>query len=148
MAKSITKSYTKGCACSGLHQYDLPYKPMELGVGSSRLYSGEHDPRCRWVCFFMVTDMERSSAVNGCRQNESPSINPHHSSLSVNILWSEKLHVCRKQIHHEGILTLKCCFWPKYESIIHYTSFSAKVTLSDSVERYAQRKHHLKANTV
>ncbi len=45
------------------------------------------------------------SAVNGCRQNESPNSwykhhnNPHNSSPSVNILRSEKLHVCKKQIH-------------------------------------------------
>ncbi len=47
-----------------------------------------------------------SSAVNGCRQNESPNswwkhhnnpqVLPHHSSPSVNILWSEKLCACKK----------------------------------------------------
>ncbi len=26
--------------------------------------------------------------------------NPHDSSQSIDILWSEKLHVCKKQIHH------------------------------------------------
>ncbi len=36
-----------------------------------------------------------SSAVNGCRQNESL----HDSSPSVNVLWSENMHVCKKQIH-------------------------------------------------
>ncbi len=43
--------------------------------------------------------------------------NPHHSSPSVHLLWSEKLHVCKKQIHNQDILNLHCCFWPKYESI-------------------------------
>ncbi len=28
--------------------------------------------------------------------------NTHHSSPSINILWSEKLHVCKKKIHNEG----------------------------------------------
>ncbi len=47
------------------------------------------------------------SAVNGCHQNESPnSWLKHHnnpqviSSPSDNVLWSEKLHVCKKQIHY------------------------------------------------
>ncbi len=26
--------------------------------------------------------------------------NPHDSNSSVNVLWSEKLCVCKKQIHH------------------------------------------------
>ncbi len=50
--------------------------------------------------------INRTSAVNGCRQKESKLIkhhnNPHQSSASV--LRSEKLHVCKKQIHHLGIL--------------------------------------------
>ncbi len=49
-----------------------------------------------------------SSAVNGCRQNESPNSweskqhhnNPQHSRPSINILWSPKLRVCKKQINH------------------------------------------------
>ncbi len=49
--------------------------------------------------------INRTSAVNGCRQKESKLIkhhnNPHQSSASV--LRSEKLHVCKKQIHHLGI---------------------------------------------
>ncbi len=35
-----------------------------------------------------------SSAVNGCRQNESP------NSPFINILRSEKLRVFKKQIYH------------------------------------------------
>ncbi len=30
--------------------------------------------------------INESFAVNGCRQNESPNSNPHHSSPSVNVL--------------------------------------------------------------
>ncbi len=32
--------------------------------------------------------------------------NPHHSSPSINILWSEKLHVCKKQTHHYSLILL------------------------------------------
>ncbi len=32
--------------------------------------------------------------------------NPHLSSPSINIRWSEKLHVFKKQIHHKDDLTL------------------------------------------
>ncbi len=42
--------------------------------GSLKTYSPSGHPRFRWVCFF-------TSAVNGCRQNESS---------SVNVLWSER----------------------------------------------------------
>ncbi len=49
------------------------------------------------------------------------------SSSSINILSSKKLHVCKKQIHYWGTLTLNCCFWPKYHSIIHNVYFSEKV---------------------
>ncbi len=47
-----------------------------------------------------------SSAVNGCRQNESPNnCENHHNnpllgfSPSVIVFWSKKLHVNNKQIH-------------------------------------------------
>ncbi len=30
--------------------------------------------------------------------------NPHDSSPLINVLWSEKLHVCKKQIYLEDIL--------------------------------------------
>ncbi len=32
---------------------------------------------------------------------------------SVNILWSEKLHVCKKQIHHLNVLFLTHPIWLK-----------------------------------
>ncbi len=31
---------------------------------------------------------------------------PYHSSPSIDILWSEKLHVCKKHIYNYGVLTL------------------------------------------
>ncbi len=56
-------------------------------------------PRCRWVCFFIGADLKKSiikslahqwsSAVNGCRQNES---------------WES---VCNKQIHQEDVFCFK-----------------------------------------
>ncbi len=59
------------------------------------IYSPSGHLRCRLVWVFLKTQIWRnlalhqlltngSSAVNGCRQNE-------------NVLWSEKLHVCKKQ---------------------------------------------------
>ncbi len=36
--------------------------------------------------------------------------NPHHSSPSVNILWSEKLCLCKKQTHHLDVLTVNHFF--------------------------------------
>ncbi len=58
-------------------------------------------PRCRWVCFFIKANLDKcsvtlltngSSAVNGCRQNESQLIiTIIHTSPAVNILWRGKL---------------------------------------------------------
>ncbi len=47
----------------------------------------------------------------------------HDSSPSINIL-SEKLHVCKKQIHHLGVLTFKPSLQAKY--IIHSTASSSE----------------------
>ncbi len=55
------------------------------------------------------------SAVNGCRQNESPNI-------------------------MKMFLTSICCFWLKYESIIHKTSSREKVFWSESGEKSARIK--------
>ncbi len=87
------------------------------------VYSPLNHPRCRWVVsssqqFWRNRALNHlfinaSSAVNGCRQNESPNSwlkhhnNPHHSSLSVNILRSEKLCVCKKQIYNYGVFNCK-----------------------------------------
>ncbi len=68
-------------------------------------------PRCRWVCFFTGTysPMDPLQWMGAVRTRVQPADknitiipkNPHDSSLSVNILWSEKLHVCNKQIHQD-----------------------------------------------
>ncbi len=53
-----------------------------------------------------------SSTVNGCRQNESKRnitiihkwAYLHYSSPSINVWWSEMMHVCVKHIYHWGFL--------------------------------------------
>ncbi len=48
----------------------------------------------------------------------------------------------------KNFLTSNCCFWPKYESIIHNNaSSSEKVFWSESGEKSAQIKHRLQAKT-
>ncbi len=81
--------------------------------------------------------------MNGCRQTSQYSTsNPHNSSLLINILWSKRLRVCKKQIH-QVILTSNCSFWPKYESSIHNNaSSSEKVhSLLSSRDSYWIQKH-------
>ncbi len=69
------------------------------------------------------------SAVNGCRQNESPNswlkhqINPHHSSPSVNILSCE-VKSCVFVRNHWDILTVNHHCLPKHKSIIHNKVYS------------------------
>ncbi len=95
------------------------------------MYSHWRHPRCRWVCFFIRTDFEKlalhqlltsgSSAVNWCRQNESPnSWYKHHNNpqvihkISVHQFMScrvKKPCVCKNWIHNWGIF-----LW-----ILHFT---------------------------
>ncbi len=92
-------------------------------------------PRCRWdhqnrfgeVLHHLFTS--GSSAVNGCRQNESPNSNhsnPHHSSPSVNNCLCEAKS-CNKSI--KAFFSFKLSFLAKiWVSIIHNnSSFSEKV---------------------
>ncbi len=58
-------------------------------------------------------------------QTAAKNSNPHDSSPSINILWSKKLCVCKKQIHQD-VLTLNHCFWAIYKSIIHNKASSSK----------------------
>ncbi len=126
------------------------------GIGYPKIFSPSGHPRCWLVCFCIGKDLafrhlltNGSSAVNGCRQNESPNScikhysNPHNSNPSIYVLWSEKLHVCKKQTHHLDVLTSNCHFWPKYQSVIYNNaSFREKVhslcplTSSDIVVLY------------
>ncbi len=49
----------------------------------------------------------------------------------MNVLWSEKLHICNKQFHQEDVFNFKL-------SSIHNIAFSSeKVVLSESGEKYA-----------
>ncbi len=57
-------------------------------------------PKCRLVCFFIGTDLEKCSITSfGCHQNESPnSWHPCVSSPTINISWMKELCVCNKHI--------------------------------------------------
>ncbi len=81
---------------------------------------------CRWVCFFTGTDLEKYSMTSLAHQwilcsewvpseweskqliktSQWYTSNPHHSSPSINLLWIEKLCVCKKQLHHLSQLHL------------------------------------------
>ncbi len=41
-------------------------------------------------------------------------------------MWSQKLHVCKQKKSINMLLTSNCCFWTKYESIIHNNAFSSE----------------------
>ncbi len=69
-------------------------------------------------------------------------------SPSVNILWSEMLHVKRNKSIIKMFLTSKCCFWLRYESYIHIAFSIEKVISTESGEKYVQIKHSLQAKTV
>ncbi len=70
-----------------------------------------------------------------------------HTTPSINILWSENVHVSKEantQFYLQTITSRK-----KNESSIHNTAFSReKVVWSESGEKYAQIKHRLQSNTV
>ncbi len=132
-----------------------------------KMYSPSGRPRCRWVCFFIITNLEKcsitslahQSAVNGCRQNESPNIwyKHHNNSQVIHTTPVHKLMSCQVKIcmfvRNESIvkkfLTSNCCFRLKYESIIHNNAFSSKkVVSSEWGEKYAQIKHRLQVKIV
>ncbi len=91
------------------------------------------------ICFFIRTDLEKfcitslsqkwilcsewvpsAWRVQTADKNVIYSTsNPQASSTSINVLWNEKLHVYKKQIHNLCILTLNLCFWINDLSIIH-----------------------------
>ncbi len=78
--------------------------------------------------------------------HNNPNNNPHNSSPIINILWTEKLQVYNKQIHHWDIFnTIQL----KYESSLHNIALpSEKIISSESGEKYEQIKHRLQAKTV
>ncbi len=64
----------------------------------------------------------------------------------MNVLWCEKLHVCKKQLYQDILSTSNLCFRLKYESSIHDNAFSSEnVALPEWGEKSAQIKHHLQA---
>ncbi len=124
------------------------------------MYSRTGHPRCRWVCFFIGTDLEIFIITSLAHQwiicsEWVPSVwkskqlikiseiynNPHNSNFTVR----QNLHVCNKciivlySIHRSQ---LKC------KSSIHNISFSSENVVSSESEKYALRKHHLQMKTV
>ncbi len=53
--------------------------------------------------------------------------NPHDSSPSINVR-SEKLRLCKKQIHHKDIVTIQTATSGQNESIIHNNASSTMTT--------------------
>ncbi len=122
--------------------------------------------RCKWVSFFIGTDLKIFGITSLAHQwmlcsewvpSESESkqliktsyfsiCNPHHPSPSINVLWSKKLSVCKKQIHQDIFNLLQLLPWLKYYSSIHNVYFSRET--SESGEKYAQIKHCLRVKTV
>ncbi len=72
----------------------------------------------------------RSSAVNGCRQNESPNSwqkhynNPQVIHTTPCVLWKSNMFIRNKSI--KTFLTLNSRFWPKHKSIIHNNGSSSE----------------------
>ncbi len=79
--------------------------------------------------------MRVQTADNNITSNNTT---PLQSSPSVNILWSEKLCVRKKQIHYQGVFQFKS---PKESSIHNITFSSEKFTSSESGGKYAQMTH-------
>lgn len=54
--------------------------------------------------------------------------------MPINVLWREKLHVCKKEIRDYGILSSNHGFQLKYVSSIHnIVFFSKKVGISTEI---------------
>ncbi len=53
--------------------------------------------------FGEIEPMDALQWMGAVRMSHS---NPHDSSSLINVLWSEKLHVCKEQIQDCAILTL------------------------------------------
>ncbi len=66
-----------------------------------------------------------SSAVNGCRQNESPNswLKHHNNPQVIHTTPVHQLTSCEATrcmfVRNESIIRMFFCFWLKYESIIH-----------------------------
>ncbi len=123
-----------------------------------KMCSPSGHPRCKWVCFFIGTDLKKFSITWLAHQwilcsewvpseweskqliktSQFSISDPHHSSPLVNIMWSKKLSVCKKQIHQDIFNLLQLLPWLKYYSSIHNIYFSSeKIWICE----YAQIKH-------
>ncbi len=119
------------------------------------MYSASGHPRCRWVCSFMETDLQKcipmifhhlltngSSAVNGCRQNESKQL--IKTSQVIHTAPLHQLTSCKVKSNEfvrnnsiETFLTSDHRFQLKYESIIMFPPVKKWSGLNQ--ERYLHR---------
>ncbi len=120
-----------------------------------KMYSLSGHPRCRWVCFFIWTDLEKCSITAVAHQwilcsewvpseweskqliktSQNFTSNPHNSSPSINIFITENLHVCNLK----PLLPAK--IWVLYPK---YCFLQWKTVSSESGEI----KHHLPVKSV
>ncbi len=140
--------------------------PFQGIVDFPKMWSPPGHLRCKWVSFFIGTDLKKFGITWLAQQwmlcsewvpSESESkqliktshlsiCNPHHPSPSINVMWREKLSVCKKQINQDIFNLLQLLPWIKYYSSIHNIYFSRET--SESGEKYAQIKHCLRVKTV
>ncbi len=55
-------------------------------------------------------------------QTADKNITVIHTSLSMNIFWNEKLHICKTKVHHLGILTLNCPLFMMFPAVTNSVS--------------------------
>ncbi len=84
------------------------------------IYSPSGYPRYRLVCFFIGTELQKCSITHhqwvlwmrairmrvqtADKTSQWSKSDPHDSSPSVNVVWREKLCICKKDIHFKPIL--------------------------------------------
>ncbi len=114
-------------------------------------------PRCRWVCFFIWTDLKKWSITSLAHQwmgaiRMSPnSWYKHHNNPHIFCPMPWEVKSCMFVRNKSLINTLSIIHWfqLKYKSSIHNIVFSIdKVVLSESGEKLAQIKHLLQVKTV
>ncbi len=118
-----------------------------------KIYSPSGHPKCWWVCFFIRSDLEKCSIASLAHQwilcsewvpsewvqTADKNITIIHTAPSITILWNQKLHFCKNQIHQD-ISTSNS----RFQSYMCDIAFSSdKVISSESGEKSAQIKHCL-----
>ncbi len=125
-----------------------------------KMYSLSGHPKCRWVCFFIRTDLENCSITSLAHQwipcsewvpsEWDKTITTIYNMTPIHQLMSSEMQSCVFVIGKSIInmfLTSNHCF--KYESSIHNIAFSSeKVIWSESGEKYAQINKWEQSKTV